>query len=62
MIQKSLFMLKGKCFSLCVKVSGAPFFNLLASQGPCTKLATKNRPERILPVYNHILQMIVGHT
>ena len=52
-VMKSLKILKillrkhsGKYFSLCVKVSGPQFFNVLASHGPGTKLGRIIRPAR----------------
>ena len=67
-LQKSLSMWKKKCFSFHVNPSRAAFFRLLELQGARTKilgtiiLGTKIRPEKILPVCKHILQMILRYT
>ena len=47
---------------LCVKFSDYFLFNLLASQGPGTKLDRIIWPERILPVGKHILRKILRYT
>ena len=60
--QRPFFMQKGKCSYLCVKVSGALFFNLLASQGLDTKLVRIICPERMLSVGKYILRMILKYT
>ena len=42
-----------------MNVSGALFFNLLASQGRGTKLGMIIPPEKVLPVSKHNLRMIL---